>query len=233
MMKCTATHGRICLGAIVGSFLSCIIIILPMPHMIIKFVLFHGVVNILMIRAGLKIKKMKELIKAYLLLYVGGFLLGGIMQAMHQYVSKGSLFFALAAFGYSVASKIWDMISCMQKYNKIHCNVELYWGKKIFHIKGLIDTGNGLKEPISNKPVSIIGKSVAREFLGEMTLTGVRYIPYHSIGKKEGMLLAVEIDKMCIHHEREIWVNEPLIGVSEEEVSAEGEYQMILNPNLL
>ena len=186
-----------------------------------------------MIRAGLKIKKVKELIKAYILLYVSGFLLGGIMQALHQYISKGSLFFAIAAFGYYLASKLWDIIVHMQKMNQIHCDVELYWGERTFRLKGLIDTGNGLADPISNKPVCILDKMVAKEFLGEMKLAKVRYIPFHSIGKKEGLLLAVEIDKMCIHSEQEIWIDRPLLGISEERVSSEGEYQMILNPNLL
>lgn len=233
MLKCTATHGSLCMGAGIGALLSSVVILLPIPCMVLKFVLFHGVVNIFMIRAGLKIKNKKELIKAYVLLYVGGFLLGGIMQAMYPYISKGSLFFALAAFGYYLASKLWDIIAHMQKVNRIHCDVELFWDEKTFQIKGLIDTGNGLEDPASHKPVSIIDKSVAKEFLGEMKLEKVRYIPFHSIGKKEGLLLAVELDKMCIRHEQEIWIDDPLIGISEEKVSSEGEYQMILNPNLL
>lgn len=233
MLKCTATHGRICFGAAIGALLSCIVMILPIPFMFIKFVLFHGIINIIMIQAGLKIKKVKELIKAYILLYVGGFLLGGIMQALHQYISKGSLFFAIAAFGYYLASKLWDVIMHMQKMNQIHFDVELYWDERTFQIKGLLDTGNGLVDPISHKPVCVLDKAVAKEFLGEMKLAKVRYIPFHSIGKKEGLLLVVEIDKMCIHSEQEIWIDRPLIGISEEKVSSEGEYQMILNPNLL
>ena len=233
MLKCTATHGRLLLGATVGALFSCLIIILPIPYTVIKLLLFHGVVNIFMIQTGLKIKKGKELIKACALLYVGGFLLGGIMQALHQYVSKGSLFFAIAAFGYYLASKLWDVIVSIQKMNRTRCEVELFWGEKTFQMRGLIDTGNGLKDPISHKPVSIIDKAVAKAFLGEMKMTKVRYVPFHSIGKGEGVLLAVEIDKMCIHYEQEIWIERPLLGVSEEKISSEGEYQMILNPNLL
>jgi hypothetical protein len=31
---------------------------------------------------------------------------------------------------------------------------------------------------------------------------------------------------------KEFWIEKPLIGISEEMVSAEGEYKMILNPNI-
>ena len=50
----------------------CVIIILPVPYMLLKFILFHVFVNTAMIRVGLKIKDMRNLVKALLMLYVGG-----------------------------------------------------------------------------------------------------------------------------------------------------------------
>ena len=232
MLKCTATHGNVCLGATLGSLMTCIIVVLPIPYAFLKFILFHMIVNTFMIRVGLKIKNMKSFVKAYILLYIGGFLLGGVMQAANQYIRVGSLFFAIAVGGYYVVSKLWDFIASVQKINQYHCKVDLYLGEKKCQVEGIIDTGNGLRDPISNQPVSILDKVAARQFLGEEKMSRVRYIPYHSIGKKEGILLAVKIDRMCIYGENECWVEEPLIGVSEETISAEGEYQLILNPNL-
>lgn len=232
MLKCTATHGRLLFGAMTGSFLTCILIILPIRYSILKFVLFHTIVNTCMIQAGLKIKGVRSFVKAYFLLYISSFLLGGVIQSLHAYVRLGSLFFAIAVLGYYIVSKLWDVLAAVQKRNQFLCEVDLYLGERICHVKGIIDSGNGLYDPISKKPVNILDKAIAREFLGEQKLWGVKYIPYHSIGKKEGVLLAVKIDKMCVHSEQDIWVKEPLIGVSEETVAAEGEYQMILNPNL-
>ena len=232
MLKCTATHRNICLGAALGSFLTCVIIAFPIPYAILKFILFHMIVNTFMIRVGLKIKNMKSFVKAYILLYIGSFLLGGVMQAANQYVRVGSLFFAIAIGGYYVVSKLWDFIASVQKINQYQCRVDLYLGEKRYQVKGIIDTGNGLRDPISCQPVSILDKTIARQFLEDKKLSQVRYVPYHSIGKEAGVLLAVKIDKMCVHGEQEHWINGPLIGVSEEIISAEGEYQMILNPNL-
>ena len=232
MLRCTATHGSICLGAAIGSFMTCVIIVLPTAYAILKFVMFHMIVNTFMIRAGLKIKDIRGFVKAYLMLYIGSFLLGGLLQAVRQYVRAGSLFFAMAIGGYFVVSKLWDYITCVQKRNQFHCKVDLYLGEKRCQVKGIIDTGNGLRDPFSNQPVSILDKSVAGSFLGEQKMSQVHYIPYRSIGKREGVLLALKIDKMCVHQGREYWIKEPLIGVSEETISAEGEYEMILNPNL-
>lgn len=232
MLKCTATHGRICIGAALGSLLTCVVVVLPIPYAAIKFILFHMVVNTIMIRAGLKIKKAGMFLKAYFLLYIGSFLMGGVLQALYPYVRTGSLFFAVAVGGYYIVSKLWDFILHVQRMHQYHCKVDLYLGDRRCQVEGIIDTGNGLLDPVSHQPVSILDKNVARQFLGDETMSKVRYIPYHSIGKKEGVLLALKMDQMCIHGETECWIKEPLIGVSEETISAEGEYELILNPNL-
>ena len=232
MLKCSATHGRICLGAIIGSLLTCIIVILPIPYAFIKFVLFHVFVNTCMIRVGLKIKIIRSFVKAIIMLYIGGFLLGVILEFFHQYVRAGSLFLAVAIAGYYLVLGIWKFISYVQRWNRYHCNVELYLGDSKYPVRAMIDTGNGLLDPISGQPVSILNQKTARQLFGEVSARNVRYIPYQTIGKKEGVLPAFQIDKMCIYGEEQLWVEAPLIGVSEEKVSAGGEYEMILNPNL-
>lgn len=232
MLSCSATHGSVCLGALLGSLLTCIVVVLPIPYPFIKLVLFHVFVNTCMIRVGLKIKNIRSFVKSLIMLYIGGFLLGGILEALRQYVRVGSLFFAVAIAGYYMVLGIWKFISYVQRWNQYHCIVELYLGEEKYRIKGLIDTGNGLCDPLSGQPVCILDRTAARKLLGGECVKNVRYIPYQSIGKKEGVLPAFQIDKMCIHRDTECWVEAPLIGISEEEVSAGGEYEMILNPNL-
>ncbi len=232
MLSCTATQGRILFGAAVGSALTCVVVILPIPYAFVKFILFHTMVNTVMIRAGLKIRDLRTAVKAYILLYIGAFLLGGMLEAFSPYVKYGSLFFAVAVIGYYVTTKFWDFITTMQRINQYQCEVELCLGEKLCRIRGIIDTGNGLTDPITKQPVSVLDRSVAQDFLGGAALSGVHYIPYRSIGKTEGVLTAVKIDKMCIHGERECRILEPLIAVSEECLSDKGEYHMILNPNI-
>ena len=230
-LKCAVNHGNICVGALLGSFLTCVIVVIPIPYEVVKLILFHLFVNTCMIRVGLKINRIRSFVKAMIMLYIGGFLLGGILEALRQYVRFGSLFFAVALAGYYLVLGIWKFIGWVEQWNRCHCNVELFLGEKQYQVKGLIDTGNGLKDPLSGQPVSILDRKVAKELLEESTLDGIRYIPYQTIGKKGGVLPAIQVDKMCVHGENKYWVEAPLIGISEEEFSAE-EYKMILNPNL-
>lgn len=232
MLQCTATHGRICLGAALGSLLTCIVVVLPIPYTIIKLILFHVLVNTCMIRVGLKIKTIRSFLKAIIMLYIGSFLLGGIMEIFRQYVRVGSFFLVIAIAGYYLVLGIWRFVSYMQRWNQCHCRVELYLGNEKYQIKGMIDTGNGLRDPISGKPVSVLDCVMARKVFGEKCLKDVRYIPYQSIGKNAGVLPAFQFDRMCIWKDTVCWVEKPLIAISEEEISQGGECEMILNPNL-
>ncbi|MBQ8804662.1 MAG: sigma-E processing peptidase SpoIIGA [Tyzzerella sp.] len=231
-LKCNATHGNVFLGAIIGSLLTCIVIILPIPNAFLEFILFHALVNTCMIRVGLKIKTIRSFLKAMIMLYIGAFFMGGILEYFHQYVRIGSLFLLLAAFGYYVTLGIWNFMSRIHRWNQYHCKVELYLGEKKVEAAGLIDTGNGLCDPFTGRPVSILDRETARKLLGEEVQEGLRFIPYQSIGKKEGVLPIFSIDRMCVLREEACWFERPLIGISEERISAGGEYEMILNPNL-
>lgn len=232
MLQCSGTHGSVCAGAALGAFLTCILVILPTVSAVLKFLMFHILVNTLMIRVGLKIKTIRDFTKAFLMLYIGGFLMGGVMEAFRPYVKIGSLFFVTAIAGYYLVSGIWNFLSDVHRTACSKCHVELYLGEREYSVDGLMDTGNRLCDPLTNEPVSVLDKKTAGELLGEGIPEGIRYIPYCSIGKKEGLLPAVKIDKMCICAQEKHWIQEPLIGISEEESFAKGEYQMILNSDL-
>lgn len=232
MLKCSATHLNVCLGAVIGSLLTCIVVVIPIPYTSIKLILFHLLVNTCMIRAGLKIKTIRHFMKAYLMLYIGSFLLGGIMEIFQPYVKFGGLFLVIAIAGYYTVLGIWKFVSYVQRWSQCHCKVELYLGNEKYEISGMIDTGNGLRDPISGLPVSVLDRTTAKRLLGEERIENVRYIPYQTIGKQAGVLPVVQIDKMCVYRDTECWFSQPFIGISEEEHFAGGEYEMILNPNL-
>jgi stage II sporulation protein GA (sporulation sigma-E factor processing peptidase) len=40
------------------------------------------------------------------------------------------------------------------------------------------------------------------------------------------------IEKMCIHMDEDIWIENPLLGMSERTLSEKERYEMILNPGI-
>ena len=116
------------------------------------------------------------------------------------------------------------------------CRVTLCNGTKSVSVCAILDTGNSLVEPISGKPVSVIERKTFEALYGEEE-TLYRAIPYHSIGRKRGIMkgfflpeMRLEIDgitKIC---------TDCIVAVSEEAIEGnpeKNEVKMIVNPMII
>ena len=231
VLRCPATRRTICLGALTGAVLTSFIVVIPIPYRFVKFILFHGLTNFVMIKTGLRINGKTLIIKAYIVMYICSFLIGGIFTSTAQYLRGSGLFFLTAFLSYSLAVKVWDYISKMKRCEKEECIVLLRNGENEIKVKALIDTGNRLKDSLTGKPVSIISKEIVMELGRDIAAKDIRYIPYHTIGRKEGVMPIFSPDYMCLYLEEEIWIEKPLVAVSEESF-CESECRMILNPDV-
>lgn len=101
-------------------------------------------------------------------------------------------------------------------------------------VNALKDSGNGLIDPISKSPVSIVDAQAIKAYESILKQENFRVIPFHSVGKEKGVLDAYFIEKMEIKGEGEdIVVQNPIIAITKDAVSAGKEYQMILHPQIL
>lgn len=232
VLKCPVSCGWIFLGGAVGSGMTCLVMAVPVP-VAVKFFLFHVMVNTAMIKTGLHVKTIKEFIKAFALLYISAFLLGGILQALRPYVRTGSLFFAAAVAAYYVLSACFRFLVRVRNVQKQICEVTVCTDTGEYQARALVDTGNTLTDPVSGEAVSVIDKAFAREIFSEIEpIKGVRYIPYRSVGG-ESILPVLRIEKIGIGRKEIHWVLHPVIGICEEKISEHEDYQMILNPDIL
>lgn len=218
-------------GSLAGALSTCIVFLLPI-HSVLKFILFYLFVDTMMIVVGLKIRKIRDYIKAMLLLYIGAFFIGGVMGYFHQYLRGGSLFFALAIPGYYLACGVWRFLEKHSRYESTFCEVEVYANGQMRIMQALIDTGNRLRDPVTGKAVSVVDETVTKALFENQEMP-YWYIPYHSVGKKNGILKTICIDRMHILGEREVWINSPVFAISEESFVERGDYHLILNPDLL
>lgn len=144
------------------------------------------------------------------------------------------------------------LVTCVREHwreARLYYETELCVGDKSLRETALLDTGNHLKEPVSHKPVTIADMTLAGDLLGEKTyeaikkfyqtgnLTeadGIRLVPFHSVGRKNGILAAVFIDSLTVRMEQgEIRRTGVCVAITEEPVSVKGKYRVILNAELV
>ncbi len=117
------------------------------------------------------------------------------------------------------------------------CTAVLSRNGKWVRAVALIDSGNSLFEPVSGKPVCVVGRKVFDE-LWEKEEGGFRAVPYHSIGKKRGILPGYLLPELGLETEgMKYSFTDVYIAVSDEEISGAGSVgaesvNMIINPRL-
>ena len=231
-MKCFRSYGRVVLGGMLGSLLTCLVVAAPLPAAI-KLLLFHFSVNSLMITAGLRISGAAQFAKAFVLLYLAAVAAGGAAELLRPWMRYAGLLYGAFAAGYFLFYAIWRTAARSGRREGEILSVTLYAGKTVIETNALWDTGNNLTDPLTGDPVNIVAPGLAKEMLApEGADKGFRYIPFRCVGG-ESVLPVFRGEKMCIHTGEDCWIMRPLLGISPSGLSREDGCQMILNPGVL
>ncbi len=113
--------------------------------------------------------------------------------------------------------------------------VELSYGSSRVQIQALQDTGNTLYDPITGRPVLVIGAETATQLTGLTAeqlrrpvesvgaLPGLRLVPYRTVGQSHGLLLALRFHNVKIGTYR----GSSLVAFAPENLDAQGAYQAL------
>lgn len=138
------------------------------------------------------------------------------------------------------------------------CNVEILFKQKSKTVKALIDSGNLLKDPLTNVPVVVVEAEELKtlipeeilEHIGEIIgggsqdclgepqreeyISKFRVIPFSSLGKKNGMLLGFKADYLLVDYEENIHkIENAIIGIYGENFTKSKEYTAIIGLDIL
>lgn len=233
----TATARRILSASLIGAAGYCLVFLIPGISYSLKIMLGMLPLGMLMVRIVCRTKGMRELLYGTGYLFTFSFLIGGFMVFLKSRLSffgySGSLLFMTVAglAGYKLCS-IGLKVYARSRKNRF-CQVELMGDTGPVRIIALVDTGNGLTEPISKRPVAILEEESWEKLQHWMKPEKFKLIPYHSIGRDNGMLEGYEIGAMEVRTETgRKQYEKVIIAVFRGKISSKGGYQMILPPEL-
>ena len=230
----TTNQKRIFIGAMTGSLLSIISLLLPI-NMWMSMGLGFVLSTIGMLRITFKCHGLKSYLRLMEICMVMSALLGAVIQYLFLRCSKNIHMpmlgiWMLSAVGFGV---IRSQLSKKNQW-KSHCKVILKNERTMIRIEGLVDTGNTLIEPISGSPVAVLDKKVFDNLFCEHAPTGFRIIPYHSIDKKSGLMtgylipdMRVEWGGICVDYQN------VYVAVRPDKMESSEKYPMIINPKML
>ena len=175
----------------------------------------------------------REFMENWAVTYLVVIVLGGLMQWLsesrvisHNYLIQ--LIFVVFA-GYGILQYL------MQKRtfaNHIYL-VKLQKGERSMEVKAYWDSGNQLRDPYTGQGVSILSSEKAQYFL-DTEKDRIRYVPYCSLGKSEGLLSVTNVDELVLFDgKKTIHMKQMAIGIANDGLLEKKEYDLILHGSLL
>lgn len=244
---------RILLAAAIGALFSCLILYVPPDVIFPAKILLHGGCAWLMLVLGLNLRKNGLLLKAVVAIYLMAFLIGGLMEALPVKKVTPLRFVIVACGAYlGLNALIYLSDSFRARWKNIY-PVTLSYRGNAQQFTGFFDTGNLLVDPLTNEAVFIVKPEVLEAILpgeeadrlrhlqenpGELEDTQLsslhpHFLPYKTVGK-EGVMLAVTVDDLCIHTPREvIHAADPVLALAMEPSALGKEYQVLLNSRIM
>ncbi|MFC0271204.1 sigma-E processing peptidase SpoIIGA [Metabacillus herbersteinensis] len=267
---------RLCLAAIVGSSIV-VLMFTPFSYLVIHPI-GKMIVSMLMVWIAFGFKRFRSFFQSLLVFYFVTFMVGGAMIGTHYFLqaemtllngvmmtnSTGlgdPISWLFVVIGFPIA---WFFSRSRLEgieTKKIHFDQLVSVSIKVddthFIVRGLIDSGNQLYDPLTRSPVMIIDTQKIEEHLPEQlfkqaiqkdvmsSLTNengkghswehrIRIIPYRVVGQDHQFLLGFKPDEVVIETKNElIKVNKTIIGLNRTTLSTDDEYECIVHPKML
>jgi len=183
------------------------------------------------------------------------FLLGGIMTAIFNMAGFLSLWVLLgasaAAYAALILLRLW--LKKSMRNERLIYPVDITYGGVTVGVTALADTGNSLKDPITDAPVIIAEFAALSKCLPENVKTlfegnrqddlheilhyvegtafasRIRLLPFSSVGQESGTLIGFKPDSAKTD-KREI---SAIIGICNSKLDANGDYNALIPPDIL
>jgi stage II sporulation protein GA (sporulation sigma-E factor processing peptidase) len=217
-------------------------------------------------------KDLKEMIKMLIYFYLTSFVFGGAALGVIYMVNSGKIsiqngmiigkytlktIIVGAMVAFIIVILAFKMVKSKFSKNDLFCNIAIKINEKEIKTKAMVDTGNLLKEPITNVPVVVVEHTllydlVPKEILDNIEnilggdlekipenikneyMSKLKVIPFTSLGKQNGMLLGLKADGLEVETANDVKnVDKVIIGMYNKKLSKKEEYSALLGIDVI
>jgi stage II sporulation protein GA (sporulation sigma-E factor processing peptidase) len=274
MLKRNIVFWRVIAGAFIGSFL--VLLMFTPFSLYAQQPLIKLLFSFLIVLISFGFKRFRYFLENLFTFYFATFMVGGGLIAVHYFLQNEvqitmgvlttyslgagdpvSWLFVLIGFPILWFFSRMRIDGIRDKKMRFDSIVDVLLTLDGVHIplKGLIDSGNQLYDPLTKTPVMIVEMNEVKAIFPESLIENnklqnhfdwfndeqlgkwsyrLRLIPYRAVGKEQQFLLAVKPDRIMICYENQwIEVQKGLVGLNETNLSTDGEYQCIIHPKMV
>ncbi|MBM7552843.1 sigma-E processing peptidase SpoIIGA [Thalassobacillus pellis] len=271
--KSYAPKGRVMTAAFVASLIVPLTIYFPDSFLTSPAGKF--IYSIAIISVAFSFKSLKIFLRNLVTFYFITFALGGALMAGHFFIQSNihlssdgmvtfsggygdpvSWLFVLIGFPvawYFTKKRLEGIAVLKMKYEEIY-DVSIEWKGKTVSSRGLVDSGNHLRDPITNKLVFLgdqvvfesffngdewsllkeVGESFDIGKIPERLQKDIRFIPYQGASGGSQFMLALQVDAITVHtKENTILLQKVLLGLQFGNMTEDDSYHVLLHPLMM
>ncbi|CAM3696952.1 sigma-E processing peptidase SpoIIGA [Mesobacillus zeae] len=273
LLKRSVRAWRVCCGGLIGS----ILILLPLTPLqeLAGYPLVKLGFSIIMVLVAFGFKRLGDFVRCLMVFYLSTFMIGGALTGIHYAIQFDADWASSAAlaeikgFGDPV-SWLFILLGFPFAWHFSKRNVEniematIQFGQLVtvkigilgssIVLKGIVDSGNQVYDPLSRFPVMFLSVKEIMDELPEaartlaeepdLLLTGgeippelegnVKLIPYKVIGHEHQLRMAIKPDFIEIKKGPETYfVEKALVSLTLQQLSPDDRFQCIIHPKML
>ncbi len=267
ILKIKIKHIRLIIGSLLGAIYT-IIGYMGILEIYSSFIL-KIILSIMIVYIAYYPQTLKKMWKELLFFYLTSFVFGGVAFSLiyivkpQEIIMKNGLFLGTyplktvilgAIVAFVIIITAFKIIKSKISKKDLICEITVEIEDKKISTNALIDTGNMLKEPITNTPVVVIERTllydvIPKEILNHLEeiiggdfkeipeeiknkyVSKLKLIPYSSLGKQNGILLGIKAKKLIIlkgEEKEKIEKENIILGIYDKSLTKKGEYRAII-----
>lgn len=267
--KVEANNIRVLLASFIGAIYA-LVIFFPSLRFMTKFIIKISI-SILIIIVAFNPVKIRNFIRLIATFYVMAFIFAGASLALfyladvETYAGNGIFYIRdfpvkvlvlAVSISYILIKIVWGYIQSILIKSKVYIPIEVGLNNRKVDIIGLLDTGNLLRDPVTQTPVIIVQFSAIKDLLPkqvqsifekykENDLEAIsaimienasnmkfRLIPFKSLGKENGMLIGFKPDNVIVKDDEEKSFCDIIVGIYNNSLSNDNNYTALLHPEM-